>query len=173
MTDGSTGFRCSTCGQWHDDLPLDVAFDEPAYVQRMSVEERERLVNEDGDFQIVRRPDGMNDYFIRGVIEIPVHDMNEVFCYGAWTSLSERSYLAAMEAYRTNGPAGPFFGWLSNRIPGYPETLNLKTQVHVRPDLRARIELEPTEHPLAVEQRKGIDRRRVIEIVEQVIHPAP
>ena len=62
-------------------------------------------------------------------------------------------------------------GWLSNSIPGYPETLNLQTQVHTRPlGIRPEIELEPTEHPLALEQRNGISWGRVKEIVSIANH---
>jgi len=43
--------------------------------------------------------------------------------------------------------------------------LNLKTLVHLRSGgLRPFIELEPTDHPLAVEQRNGISMTRVEEI---------
>ena len=34
------------------------------------------------------------------------------------------------------------------------------------------IELEPTDHPLAVEQREGITLARVIEFAERVLHDA-
>lgn len=27
------GFRCSCCGKWHDELPLNFAFDHPDYWQ--------------------------------------------------------------------------------------------------------------------------------------------
>jgi len=50
----------------------------------------------------------------------------------------------------------PMFGWLSTNLPPYPQTVNLKTSVHLRNDgLRPFIELEPTDHPLAIEQRDG------------------
>ena len=65
----------------------------------------------------------------------------------------------------------PYFGWLSSSVPGYPETLKLETMVHTRAvGVRPRIELEPTDHPLAVEQREGITRERVREIAEIVLH---
>lgn len=86
-------------------------------------------------------------------------ETDELFCYGVWTSLSAQSYEVARAAYREKVDAGPFFGWLSNVIPHYPKTLNLKTQVHVRAETRAAIELEPTDHPLAVEQRNGAPSR--------------
>jgi hypothetical protein len=62
---------------------------------------------------------------------------------------------------------GPTFGWLVNRIAHYRETtFLLETRVHFRPgNQRPRIELQPTEHPLAVEQRAGITLARAWEIV--------
>jgi hypothetical protein len=47
----------------------------------------------------------------------------------------------------------------------------LKTDVHLRPlNKRPLVELEPTDHPLAVEQRNGITMARVREIVEPLLH---
>lgn len=164
------GFQCASCGKWHDELPLDFAFDEPLYVAELDDDER-RLVTGTGDF---RELDQENEkhHFIRGVIEIPIVGTDAMFCYGVWTSLSAQSYEAAKKAYREKCDAGPFFGWLSNVIPGYPKTLNLKTHVHVRADIRAAIELEPTDHPLAVEQRNGITMARVEQIIASVMHPS-
>ena len=61
----------------------------------------------------------------------------------------------------------PRFGWLSNEIRIYrPSTLHLKTNVHFQPlNSRPLIELEATDHPLAVEQRDGITLERAQEIV--------
>ena len=61
--------------------------------------------------------------------------------------------------------AGPFFGWINTRLPDYPDTINLKALVHLRQGgLRPAIELEPTDHPLAVEQRKGLSHERAAAI---------
>jgi hypothetical protein len=49
--------------------------------------------------------------------------------------------------------------------------MNLKTMVHLRDNgTRPFIELEPTQHPLAVEQKTGITAERVAEIYAQVVH---
>ena len=65
----------------------------------------------------------------------------------------------------------PFFGWLCTSLPAYPETLHLKTMVHLRDyGIRPYVELEATDHPLAVEQRNGITMERVQEIVDLVEH---
>jgi hypothetical protein len=53
----------------------------------------------------------------------------------------------------------------------YPDTINLKTRIHLRDDgIRPLIELEPTDHPLAVEQRAGISVNRVAEIYSIMMH---
>jgi len=55
--------------------------------------------------------------------------------------------------------------WLCNNISLYPTTLNLKTHLHLRGgNKRPSIELEPTDHPLAIDQRQGISIKRVEEI---------
>ncbi len=163
------GYRCVTCGKWHSELPLDFACLEPLYVDELSDAERAERVDDLGDFRVLRQDDATH-YFIRGLIEIPIHRSKKRFAYGVWTSLSEESFKKARTAYRRKREAGPFFGWLSNALPGYPSTLNLKTHVHVRATIRAAIELEPTDHPLAVEQRDGITMTRVKEIVGALLH---
>jgi hypothetical protein len=66
---------------------------------------------------------------------------------------------------------GPFFGWLNSWLKPYPDTTNLKTRVHLRDDrMRPYIELEPTEHPLAVEQRDGISKERIAQIYALMVH---
>jgi hypothetical protein len=56
-------------------------------------------------------------------------------------------------------------------LPLYPSTENLKKRSHLRDDgIRPYIELEPTNHPLAVEQRNGIPVGRVAEIYAYCVH---
>ncbi len=58
----------------------------------------------------------------------------------------------------------PYFGWLTTELQVYSTTtLNLMTHVHTRPiGERPYLELEPTEHPLAVEQRTGITMEHLV-----------
>ena len=52
-----------------------------------------------------------------------------------------------------------------DRLKSYPDTLNMKCQVHPREGRqRPTIELEPTDHPLAIEQRDGITFDRLLTI---------
>ncbi|MGW9453801.1 DUF2199 domain-containing protein [Streptomyces sp. NPDC055632] len=115
-------------------------------------------------------------FFIRGLIEIPVIGSQDVFSWGVWVSLSKDNFARALEVWNTEGREAekPYFGWLSTELALYPEsTTNMKTNAHTRPvGKRPFIELEPTDHPLAVEQRTGITLDRVREIATAVLHPA-
>jgi hypothetical protein len=112
-------------------------------------------------------------FFVRGLVEIPVLDGDGPFAWGVWVSLSkvnfERTTALWHDPNRVNEPA--YFGWFCNSIPGYPETLHLKTAVHSREvGLRPLIELEATDHPLSIEQRNGITAGRLRSIAEQMHH---
>jgi hypothetical protein len=161
MMSGPMTFRCVTCGEEHDGLPdLGMLAPDP-YVD---VPEAERAVRTTctPDRCTVRGDDGEH-YFIRGVILIPVHGQDEPFGIGAWVSQSKANF----ERYAANEEHDPTFGWLVNRMAHYEQsTFLLKTRVHFRPgNQRPTIELEPTEHPLAVDQRTGISIERAWEIV--------
>src|SRR5262249_15789553 len=96
------------------------------------------------------------------------------FAWGVWVSLKKENYLRAVSLWTTKGREvePPYFGWLNNMISIYdPPTINLKTNVHTRAvGLRPFVELEPTNHPLAIEQRNGITVERVREIAEWLLH---
>jgi hypothetical protein len=94
-----------------------------------------------------------------------VHGQEEPFGIGAWVSQSRENF----ERYATTEDMAPTFGWLVNRMAHYEEsTLLLTTRVHFRAgNQRPTIELEPTAHPLAVEQRNGITIERAWQIVHR------
>ena len=149
---------------------MDAGFAEPLYIEGLSESDRAQRVTAAPDFRVLRDRAGVH-YFVRGVIEIPVAGAGDVFCYGVWTTLSAASYGQARAAYADNRAAGPFFGWLANRVPGYATTLSLKTNVTVRPDLKPAIVLQGSDHSLAREQQIGITPRRLQQIIEKVLHP--
>ncbi|MFF0291921.1 DUF2199 domain-containing protein [Streptomyces sp. NPDC005262] len=113
-------------------------------------------------------------FFVKGLIEIPIIDTDGVFSWGVWVSLSPENFSLAADLWDKPGREAekPYFGWLTTELPVYSTTtLNLKTYVHTRPvGERPLVELEPTDHPLAVEQRTGITMDRVREIAAAVLH---
>jgi hypothetical protein len=106
-------------------------------------------------------------FFVRCVLRLPIAGRPDAhFGFGVWSSLSKENFDLYVDTFdRGNrGELGPWFGWFSNRLNGYPDTLNLACRVHPQDDQqRPLIELEPTDHPLAVEQRLGMTFERLIE----------
>ncbi len=164
-------FKCVCCDEWHNGVPS-FGFLAPAHIDGVPPEEREARCLIESDACVLDR----KYFFIRGCLEIPVSGWDEPFVYGVWVSLSEASFDQFCDTFEVAARShiGPFFGWLTNRLPLYPDTLALKTRVHLRNDgIRPRIELEPTDHPLAIEQRNGIDSDRVAEIWAFYEHQKP
>lgn len=161
------GFTCSCCGAHHDELPLAYGADAPVpWTPEVAAAQGSEL----GTDQCVINGE---HFFIRGVIPIPVLDAGETFEWGAWVSVSGANAVDIAQKWEREGreDSDPYFGWLSTELPSYPSTLNLKTNLHTRPvGRRSVIELEPTDHPLAVEQRTGITMARVQELAEQLLH---
>lgn len=161
-------FKCHTCAETHVGMPTFGAA-RPLSYYAVPEEERESRCRCGSDTCVIDE----EFFFVRGCIEIPVHGYGDPFVWGVWVSLSKDNFekwSAAFEESRRSH-IGPFFGWLDAMLKPYPETANLKTRVHLRNDgVRPFIELEPTDHPLAVEQRTGIDVTRVSEIYSIMVH---
>ena len=154
-------YSCSVCGGIHDDIPH-LGSDRPDMWWGIPEPERDRRIKLTSDTCIIDK----EEFFIRGVIEIPVHDVPEPFGFGVWVSQKRENFHKYLEFPDTDR-IGPFFGWLCTRIDYYPaETRFLKTMAYFRcGNLRPSILVEPTDHPLAVDQREGITLDKAWEIV--------
>ena len=145
-------YKCSECDEIHDDLP-DIAADKPDYWWTVPEDEREARTELTGDTCIIDD----EDFFIRGVIQIPIHDYPRDFGFGVWVSQKRENFQTYLDNFDTD-KIGPFFGWLSTNIAFYEEgTTLLKTMAHFRGNnQRPAIVLEPSSHPLAIAQHEGI-----------------
>lgn len=162
-------YICRTCGKEHDGIPMAYGAQAPAAWVAIPESEREKRTELTSDLCVI---DG-EFFFILGRLEIPIIDADEDFAWTVWVSLAEESFLRVLDLWEKEGreKEPPYFGWLNTSLPIYTDTLNLKTNVHTRPiGLRPHVELEPTDHPLAIEQRQGITMARVQEIAEQILH---
>jgi len=111
-------------------------------------------------------------FFIRGCLDIPIIGTSRVFSWLVWVSLSEKNFNRALDLWKVVGRESepPYFGWLGTSLPHYPKTLDLKTNVHTRPvDDRPEIEIEPTDHPLATEQRSGMTLKRAESLAKDLL----
>lgn len=163
--------RCHDCGTELGEAPLAYGADAPWQVAGAAPEEMSRRVRLTSDQCVV---DG-KDFFVRGRLEIPIRGRSEPFAWTVWTSLSPPNFKRMSDLWNTPGrerePA--YFGWLSSELRQFygASTLNLKTMVYTRPvGVRPFVEVEPTEHPLAKEQRDGIAWERVLEIAALAHH---
>jgi len=155
------GFRCHTCDEIHEGLPH-IGSDYPDPYFDVPEGERERRVFVTSDLCSIDD----EDFFIRGVIEICVHGLENPFGFGVWVSQKKENFQTYVENFESDA-IGPFFGWLSTNLLCYPNgTILLKTMAHFRGEkARPFIEVEPTDHPLAVDQVKGISLERAWELV--------
>lgn len=166
----SVRFRCGVCGEAHQGIP-DVGFEAPYYYYTVPEDEREDRCALTADLCVI---DG-EDRFVRGVLEVPIVGREDGFGWGVWSSVSRANF----ERYRATfdadqGELDPFPGWLSSRLPGYPDTLGLVVRARPRDGgLRPVVELAPADHPLVADQRDGIALDRVRAILERVLHPDP
>jgi hypothetical protein len=168
-----TSYVCRHCGELHYGLPMSYGTDAPAYWDTSLAGDESSLLEQE---QCIIKAE---HFFVRGRLVIPVTDAapGAEFDWGVWVSLSRDSFTRALSRWTTPGREReePYFGWLSTELPLYqPSTLSLKTRVHAQPaGQRPLIELEPTDHPLAVEQRTGITLARVQAIAETLLHALP
>jgi len=162
-------FECRTCGKshrglpaWHFQAPLQaLAIPRDERVQRVELTEDDCVIDE-------------KEFYLKGLLEIPLRGLADQFVWGIWLSVSAKSYARFVESFENvnRGGGEHFFGWVCTEIPGYPSTQLLKANLHIREyPIRPRVELEPTDHPLAIEQRDGLSPLRAIEMAERLLHP--
>lgn len=168
-------WQCGNCDEWHTGPILDQSFDAPDYWPDDAKEGRRWSVLPSGSIEKTSKSFLDSDYcaiddenfFVRGVINLPIIGTAEEFCWGVWGSLSRENFekLLRHEEDPERGELPPMFSWLSNEIFDYPDTLNIKMYANIqRPGIRPLFHLERTDHPLAKEFHEGISPERIREI---------
>jgi hypothetical protein len=161
-------WKCTICGIEHPDAPPSFGIEAPwrAFVPEVEFSRRVEL---SADQCVV---DGKT-FFIRGIIQIPVRNSSQTLDFSVWSSLGEQSFRHMCDRWeccdREYDP--PYFGWLCSPINVYPNTVHLKLSVQPRrPGLAPLFTVEPTAHPLAIDQREGITPARLNEIAHRLLH---
>jgi hypothetical protein len=120
-------YRCSVCGEVHHDRPA-YAFISPDYYHLLSQDEQVSMAKLSEDWCVIEH-DTQSDYFVRAILRLPIHDTDDTFEYGVWVSLSEKNFVYYMDNFNEDIEGTTFFGYLCNQIPGYENTLLIKTNV--------------------------------------------
>ena len=167
------GFVCSVCGEFHDELLLDIRMGLPEPVFELSEEERADRAEFGEDSGIFRAPDGREHYYVRALLQIPVPALDRYFGYGTWVEVDGESFDRLGELW--DDEAGidepPFSGRLANELAPYEETFGLPVMLKLREvDLLPTLELVETDHPLRGDQQRGISESRAQELSSTVSH---
>jgi hypothetical protein len=157
-------FKCSICGEVHKGAPS-VAFKTPDHYDRLSEQEKKSSGKISADFCEVA-----DDRFVRVCLEVPILGFPETFLWGLWVSLSKKNYEEYGRKFKDEYNAR-YFGWVCNSLPGYPETVGLKTDVLVEGNKsRPLLSLHETDHPLFSEFKNGMSKKRAVEVYQAFKH---
>jgi hypothetical protein len=157
-------FKCSRCDEIHKGIP-GFSSQAPIYYYGIPEKERANRIKLTDDTCIL----DSKDFFVKGCLEIPVEGADEPFVFSSWISLSERSFLRFLDLFELDDRENeePMAGWYSSWLWEFESTEKLKARIHFRNNgIRPLIELEPTEHPLAIAQRKGFSQHDIVSIFE-------
>lgn len=165
-------FKCTYCGEIHEGSPS-IGFRMPDQYASLSDEQRAAMGRWNEDLCTITHEDGV-DYFIRAVLEVPIHGVDEPFLWGVWVSLSEKSFNRYVETYDDPVEGDGFFGWVCNEIRAYPFDRARPADVRVQPGRqRPKVILHRADEerdPLVIDQVHGISVARAQEIAERVFH---
>jgi hypothetical protein len=112
-------------------------------------------------------------FFVRGVIEIPVHDMPDTFGFGCWSTLSRGNFDKYLHGFDDGEypDMGPWSGWLCNQLFDFigtkPEAMWAYPQLNRQ---RPRFRIQDAAHPLAIAQAAGVTADTVLEIFAHYGH---
>jgi len=135
-------WKCGACDEWHTGPCLDFGVDSPYYwsddhekaSKRFSLlpewSKKHKKTFLDEDYCAIED----RDFFVRGIIHLPIIGAAETLRWGVWGSLSRENFdkLREMDnnASRVEQPA--MFSWLSTKLPEYQDTLSLKMYAHIQ-----------------------------------------
>jgi len=156
--------KCSTCGEEH--ALLEPAFTRPDVIFAMSAEQKKGRVLERDDICGLRGEEGSpGRYFVRCRLPVRLLDAPETSGWGVWAEVSEEDATTIWNAWDDpeQDRVPPMQARVANRIPGYPDTIDLPVLLKLTgPKSRPQLLLSPESlHPFATECLAGVCVHRV------------
>lgn len=156
--------KCSICGAKHE--LLDPAFSRPDVIFAMTAKQKKGRVMENDDICALRGDDGgLNRYFVRCTLPVKLLDARGTTAWGLWAEVSEEDSVVIWNAWDDpeQDTLAPMKAKLANRIPGYPDTIDLPARLKLTgPKSRPELSLMKTSaHPFVKECLAGVSVHRV------------
>jgi hypothetical protein len=162
------GFVCSVCGEFHAERLLDVRLTLPEPIHVLAEEERAERAWLADDFAVLDE----ERFYVRGLLEIPVPELDAYFGYGVWIEVPQPDFQRLLEHWRDPEQADfdAIDGALANDLAPYVGTEGLEVSLQpVSADRLPAVWLE-ADHPLGRDQAAGISTARTDELAATVLH---
>lgn len=168
MMTGIFSFECSECGQQHEGSPsFSVNAPDPWRWQTEEIRNKGGITSDICYYSDEER----NHYFIRVIIEVPIHGISEPFLWGVWVSLSKESFDHYLDTWDEPDLEKEYFGWFCNTLPYYERTIELATNVHPQAGgARPCLSLHESDHELYTDFVNGISIEKAQKIAEIAMH---
>ena len=169
----SGGWTCGSCDRVHEGM-LDLAAFAPDPWRGPSEYEENVALRVDGDFlsEDLCVMDGRH-FFVRCVLDIPVHGLEQKFGFGCWGTLSRANFDTYVERFDEGAyqGCGPWFSWLCNQLSDFIDDQPEACRMHPQLDRqRPTLAVADPAHPLAMAQRDGISAERLLAIYRHYGH---
>jgi len=153
---------CDTCGKAHPREEIELVLVLPQPIFELSDDERAKRCDISGDMCAIDR----TRFFIRGLLPIPVRGSGVPYRIGLWAEVDEptfgRIYTLWEDPSQVDEPL--LSAVLANDVPLVPSTIGLVIDIRLTgPATRPDFYMRDTPHPLAVEQRRGVNAHRALE----------
>ena len=168
----SHGFYCSTCKEFHPGLPFSYGSDSPDNYANLDARDKCKRAALSSDQCIIDD----KEFYIRGIVELPIIGFEDKFLWGVWATIWPEDFAVISEHWESSGREdliGPFKGRLANGLSDIykPSCANLKCTIRIQPILeRPLFFIDEPEHPLALEQRRGVSLERLQEFASRLMH---
>jgi hypothetical protein len=171
-------FRCTCCGNIHRGSPS-FSLHRPEHVFDVPEAERNNRVWATDDFCIIHPAqddgEGQLTYWIRATLDVPIHDVEDPFCWGIWVSQSKESFERYRDTFDQDQSGDSSFGYLPVHMAHYRNEDGswpmLKCDVNwAAPGQRPKVKLWENECQLYIDQRDGISWDQAVAIATPLMH---
>lgn len=155
---GDWRFTCACCGERKSGLP-ELSFRGPVQIGDAKGDPNYEVLQHGEDLCRIRI-EGEEYFWIRALLPLRINDTGDTWSYGVWTTISGENFKRYDETFKEEQrDLGTMFGYLSNSLPGVPDSLSMI--LHIVPGAPGKrpwllIQRPDDPHPLFDAQQDGI-----------------